>query len=100
MLTPREKFEQEVTEYRKQLKEINQKIEEKRAEHSRESVKLPKLRTRKLSEINDEIQKLHTTLSTPRKNCPNCNTNLSYDAILCWHCGETFLDVCPKCGIV
>lgn len=102
MLSPREKYEQEVANYRKKLIEINEYIKEKQTEHSRERAKPEKLRNRKLSEITEEIRQLQklTFQLKPKKLCPNCNTKISYNEILCWHCGEVFLDVCPKCGSI
>ncbi len=102
MFSSREKFEKEVADYRKQQEEIKREIKEKEAEHAKEEAKPPKLRTRKLSEINEEIKQLQTYIwkSEPKKRCPHCNMELSYDAILCWECGEVFFDVCPKCSSI
>ena len=102
MESPREKFEKEVAAYRRQLKECEEKIREKEAESEKERAKPPKLRTRKLSEIREEIRQLQTYLweSKPKKRCPHCGMELSYDDILCCKCGEVFLDVCPKCSSI
>lgn len=89
----------EVEEYLKKVTELEAKIREKQAEHEAERIKPLKLRKRKLSEINHEIQELSNIIwrSKPKKKCSNCNRELNYDDILCWHCGEVFLDICPKC---
>ena len=33
----------------------------------------------------------------PEKKCVNCGCLLSYNSLICWHCGEVFFNVCPKC---
>lgn len=99
MESSRERFEKEVAAYRRKLKECEERIREKEAENEKERAKPPKLRTRKLSDIREEIRELQTYVweSKPKKTCPNCGRELSYDDILCYECGEVFLDICPKC---
>lgn len=98
----KEKFEKEVAAYRRELRECEERIKEKEAESERERAKPPKLRTRKLSEIREEIRQLqnHIWQSKPKKSCPHCGAKLPYDMILCLDCGEVFFDVCPKCSSV
>ena len=102
MGSPREKLEKEVAAYKKQLKECEEKIREKEAESEKERAKPKELRSRRLSDIREEIKQLQTDFwpSKPNKRCPNCGKELSYDWILCWKCGEVFFDVCPKCNSV
>jgi hypothetical protein len=102
MESPREKSEKKVASYQRQLKEYGERIREKEAEIEKERAKPPKLRTRKLSDIREEIRQLQAYLwkSKPKKRCPHCGKELYYDDILCFRCGEVFLDVCPKCSSI
>lgn len=92
-------LQNEVKAYKEKLKEYESKIREKQDEREIERAKPPKNRKRSLGKIWNEIKELNDEIwrLRPKKNCPNCNTELNYDSILCWKCGEVFLDVCPKC---
>lgn len=92
-------LQEQVKAYKQKLAEYENEIKKKEAEYEAERVKTPKLRKRKLSEIKDEIQQLRTELfrSKPKRKCANCGQEIDYDDILCWKCGEVFLDVCPRC---
>lgn len=86
-------------EYQSKVIEYEAKIKVKQAEHEAERLKPKKLRNRQLSEITNEIRELRDLIwrLTPEKKCPNCNKTLNYDALVCWHCGEVFFNVCPRC---
>ncbi len=92
-------YENQVQAYKQKLTKYESVIKEKEAEYEAERSKLPKLRKRSLGEIKNEIQELRNELwrSKPKKKCPDCNKEIDYDNIECWHCGEVFLNVCPKC---
>lgn len=87
-----------VEEYKKKLIEYNVELKKLLTEHDSESHKNPKDRTRKLSEINADIQKLNQSIYRlkPKKKC-SCGWEIDYDTLICWNCGEVFLDICPKC---
>jgi predicted RNA-binding Zn-ribbon protein involved in translation (DUF1610 family) len=99
MNKPKSDLIKEVEEYQKKVSEYEAELKEKQVEHDAESAKNPKFRKRKLSDINSEIQELRNAIwrLRPKKKCSNCNRELDYDDLICWHCGEVFFDVCPRC---
>jgi len=89
----------EVEAYKEKLKEYESRIKQLQEEREIERAKPPKNRIRTLGAIWNEIRDLNDKVwrLKPKKTCSNCNRELNYDDILCWNCGEVFLDICPKC---
>jgi Zn-finger nucleic acid-binding protein len=96
---PSSELAPKVEEYLRKVSEIESEIKAKEEEHERERLNPKNLRKRQLSEITNDIRGLRDQIwrLKPDKKCPNCDTSLSYDTMICWECGEVFFDVCPKC---